>query len=105
MTSDELQARAIQRAKDLNTHIMRLRGRPGVYTCTSSENKRKHYVLIARDGMEVCSCEGFAYRQNCRHVEALRNRLAREAPLRRRNAAPLPASSSFSVTWSLPAAA
>lgn len=81
---EQLQARAIQRARDLNTHIMRVRGRSGVYSCTSSEDKHKKYILVARNGMEVCSCDGFAYRQSCRHVEALRNRLGRELPHRAR---------------------
>ncbi|MGI8550069.1 MAG: hypothetical protein ACR2PL_04595 [Dehalococcoidia bacterium] len=78
MSPEQLQARAILRARDLHTHVMRVRGRPGVYTVTSSENRRRRYVVVVRDGTEACSCPGFTYRQSCRHVEALRNRLGRE---------------------------
>jgi hypothetical protein len=98
MMNEHLQARAVQRARDLNTHIMRVRGRPGVYTCTSSEDKQRKYSLVARNGIEACSCDGFAYRQSCRHVEALRNRLGRELPHRgRRGLLPDSNASSYSL--------
>jgi len=74
-----LEARAIQRAKDEHIHIFAVAGRPGVYTtCSRSEPGKKH-TLVAKAGIEACSCRGFEYRQSCKHVEALRARLAREA--------------------------
>ena len=100
MMDEQLQARAIQRARDLNTHIMKVRGRPGVYSCTSTDDKRRRYILVARNGFEACSCEGFAYRQSCRHVEALRNRLGRELPHRTRGSKPISSSaSSYSLVF------
>jgi hypothetical protein len=79
MTFAELQARAIQRAHDERVHIFRVPGRPGVYRTRSKSNPYRRHTLVARDGVEACSCRGFEYRKNCKHVEALRNRLAREA--------------------------
>jgi hypothetical protein len=64
-----------------------------VYTTKSKSGSGERYTLVARDGIEACSCKGFAYRQSCKHVEALRNRLAREAvrsqPVRMSRAAEL----------------
>ncbi len=78
-----LEARAAQRAHDEHVYI-RATDRPGVYsTCSKSEPGRK-YTLVAKNGVEACSCRGFEYRRSCKHREALRNRLAREA----RRAAP-----------------
>lgn len=79
MTFAELQARAIQRAHDERVHIFRVPGRPGVFRTCSKSNPHRRYTLVARAGVEACSCHGFEYRKNCKHVEALRNRLAREA--------------------------
>jgi hypothetical protein len=60
MSRAELEARAIQRAKDEHVHIRRT-ARPGV-----------SYTLVSRDGVEACSCKSYAYRGGCKHVEALR---------------------------------
>ena len=79
MTRNELEARANQRAHDEHVHIFAVPGRPGVYTTRSKSEPDKRYTLVARDGVTACSCRGFEYRNSCKHVEALRNRLAREA--------------------------
>jgi hypothetical protein len=78
MTTAELQARAIARAHDEHIYIRRVPNRPGVYTARSRTNPRRRYMLVDRDGVQACTCIGFANRGSCKHVEGLRNRLARE---------------------------
>jgi hypothetical protein len=75
----ELEARAHQRAYDQRVHIFSVPGREGVYVTRSKSLPRVRYSLFARDGEVACSCAGFAYRGSCKHSEALKNRLAREA--------------------------
>jgi hypothetical protein len=60
-------------------HTFAVPGRPGCYITRSNSNPAERYNLVAHDGVEPRSCKGFAYQQSCKHVEALRNRLAREA--------------------------
>ncbi len=79
MSEAELQARAIDRAHRERVHIFRVPGRPGVFRTRSKSDPEKRHSLVVRDGAEACSCRAFAYRKVCKHVEALRNRLAREA--------------------------
>ena len=78
MIAAELQARAHQRAYDERIHIRAVRNRPGYYTTRSRSQPDRRYTLVAIGSDIACSCPGFAYRRNCKHVEALRNRLARE---------------------------
>lgn len=79
MNAATLEARALAKAKALHTHVMKVAGREGVYTVTSeSEPGVKHY-LVSKNGVDGCDCRGFQFRQSCRHIEALRARLAREA--------------------------
>jgi hypothetical protein len=78
MSRAELEARAIARAHAEHVHIRRTE-RANVYsTCSKSEPGVKH-TLVADGELVACSCKGFEYRQSCKHAEALRNRLAREA--------------------------
>ncbi len=87
MTQQQLEARANARAHQRHIHVMAVKGRPGVYTVTSlSEPGTKHY-LVASDGITACDCKGYTYRKSCCHVEALRNRLGREAVVARRTSA------------------
>lgn len=79
MSPAQLEARAIQRARDEHVHIFAVPGRPGVYTTKSKSDPAERYTLVAKHGVLACACKGFAYRASCKHVEALRNRLAREA--------------------------
>ncbi len=79
MTAAEQQARAIDRAHREHVHIFRVPGRPGVFRTASKSEPGERYSLVVQDGEEACSCRAFAYRKLCKHVEALRNRLAREA--------------------------
>ncbi len=79
MTAAELEARAHARAHSEHVHIFIVPGRPGVYTTRSKSDPSERYSMVSRDGMEACSCKGFEYRASCKHIEALRNRLAREA--------------------------
>src|SRR5690348_9723995 len=81
MTSAELQARAIARAHDEHVYIRRVTNRPGVYTARSRSNPRRRYMLVDRDGTQACSCPGYTNRASCKHVEGLRQRLAREGRL------------------------
>jgi hypothetical protein len=78
MTAAELQARAIARAHNEHVYIRSVPNRPGVYTARSRTDPHRRYVLVDRDGEQGCSCAGFAHRRCCKHVEGLRNRLARE---------------------------
>ncbi|HLZ70096.1 MAG TPA: hypothetical protein VKV26_09345 [Dehalococcoidia bacterium] len=78
MTTAELQARAIARAHDEHIYIRRVTNRPGVYTARSRTNPHRRYILVDRDGTQACSCPGFTNRASCKHVEGLRQRLARE---------------------------
>ncbi len=77
MTQQELEARAIARSHSEHVHIFKT-DRPGVYTTKSKSDPGERYSLVAKNGIEACSCRGFEYRSSCKHVEALRNRLARE---------------------------
>src|SRR5690242_3846920 len=79
MSIAELEARANQRAHDERVHIFTVPGREGVYQTSSKSEPGVKYSLVSRDGIQACSCKGFEYRANCKHIEALRNRLAREA--------------------------
>ncbi len=87
MTQQQLEARANARARAEHVHIFAVAGRPGVYTTKSKSNPAERYSLVARDGITACSCKGYEFRQSCKHVEALRNRLAREAVAVRRSSA------------------
>jgi hypothetical protein len=91
-TPVEAQARALQRAYDQHVHIFSVPGRAGIYITRSKSEPGIRYSLIARDGEVACSCPGFAYRQQCKHAEGLRNRLARESvqASRHRGRAPRP---------------
>ena len=82
MMQIELEARAHQRAYDEHVHIFSVPGREGVYTTKSKSEPYVRYSLVARDGEVACSCAGFAYRQSCKHLEALKNRLGRESARR-----------------------
>jgi len=80
MTPATLRARALQRAYDERIHVFAVPGLPGCYVTKSKSDPSARYVLVAdADGTVGCSCPGFAYRQSCKHAEALRIRLAREA--------------------------
>lgn len=81
MTTAELQARAIARAHDEHIYIRKVTNRPGVYTALSRTNPHRRYTLVDRDGVQACTCKGFANRSSCKHVEGLRARLAREGRL------------------------
>jgi hypothetical protein len=78
MTAAELQARAHQRAYEQRVSIRAVRNRPGYYTARSRSEPHRRYTLVALGDDIACSCPGFYYRRHCKHVEALRNRLARE---------------------------
>src|SRR4051794_34667496 len=81
MCQAELEARAIARAREERVRI-RATARPGVYTTVSKSAPSKRYTLVSSDGVEACSCKGYEYRRSCKHVEALRNRLARKVATR-----------------------
>jgi hypothetical protein len=87
MSLAEMEARAAQRAHDEHVHIFAVPGRPGVYQTTSKSEPGKKYTLVSKNGIEACSCRGYEYRRSCKHIEALRNRLAREA--RKANVTPI----------------
>jgi hypothetical protein len=79
MTQATLEARANDRAHREHVHIFTVPGRSGVYTTRSKSNPAERHNLVAGpDGIIGCSCSGFYYRESCKHVEALKNRLARE---------------------------
>jgi hypothetical protein len=86
MTSAELLARAHARAHDEHIYIRAVPNRPGYYTARSRSLPRVRHSLVALGSDVACSCAGFYHRRSCKHVEALRNRLAREG---RRYAHPL----------------
>jgi hypothetical protein len=78
MTQAELQARAHARAHEEHIYIRAVQNRPGYYTTRSRSRPSRRYTLVAIGNDIACSCLGFYYRRSCKHVEALRNRLARE---------------------------
>jgi hypothetical protein len=79
LTREALEARALQRARDEHIHIFQVPGRPGFYRTRSRSNPHERHSLVAGpDGIVGCSCSGFYYRESCKHVEQLKNRLARE---------------------------
>jgi hypothetical protein len=79
MTTAQLQARALTRAYEQHVHIFSVPGRPGVYVTRSKSEPRERYNLVVDGDIVACSCKGYEYRACCKHSEALRNRLAREA--------------------------
>ena len=78
MTAAQLQARAHARAHDEHIYIRSVPNRPGYYTTRSRSEPSRRHTLVAIGSDIACSCPGFYHRRNCKHVEALRNRLARE---------------------------
>ena len=72
-------ARAHARAYDQRVHIFAVPGRPGVYVTRSKSVPHVRHSLVVRGDEIACSCPGYAYRKSCKHAEALRNRLGREA--------------------------
>ena len=78
MSPAELQARAHARAHDERIYIRAVRNRPGYYTTRSRSEPYRRPTLVAIGSDIACSCAGFYHRRSCKHVEALRNRLARE---------------------------
>jgi hypothetical protein len=86
MSTATIEARAQQRAHTEHVHIFAVAGRPGVYVTKSKSDPSERYSLLAgHNGTVGCSCKGFAYRQSCKHAEALKNRLGREAARREVN--------------------
>jgi hypothetical protein len=82
MNQTTLEARAQQRAHTEHVHIFAVAGRSDCYITKSKSGPAERYHLVAGpDGIVGCSCCGFEYRQSCKHAEALKNRLAREAVL------------------------
>ncbi len=80
MSRETLEARALERARDEHVHIFQVPGRPGFYrTRSRSDPSERHSLVAGPDGIVGCSCSGFYYRESCKHVEQLKNRLAREA--------------------------
>jgi hypothetical protein len=77
MSRETLQARAMQRASDERVHIFAVPGRPNCYIVKS--HAERYYLVAGPDGTVGCSCKGFEYRQSCKHAEALKMRLGREA--------------------------
>jgi hypothetical protein len=78
MTTAELLARAHQRAYDEHIYIRAVPNRPGYFTARSRSEPWRRYSLVAIGSDVACSCAGYYYRRGCKHVEGLRNRLARE---------------------------
>lgn len=78
MTPALLQARAHARAYNEHIYIRAVPNRPGYYTARSRSNPDLRHTLVAIGADIACSCSGFYHRRNCKHIEALRNRLARE---------------------------
>lgn len=39
---------------------------------SSSNTDEQHRTTLYTDGTEHCTCQGFEYRQSCRHTKALR---------------------------------
>jgi hypothetical protein len=78
MTNAALLAGAHARAFDEHLSIRAVPNRPGYYTARSRTEPWRRYSLVALGDDVACSCAGFHYRRSCKHVEALRNRLARE---------------------------
>ncbi len=78
MTAAELQARAHERAYKEHIYIRAVPNRPGYYTSRSRSEPHRRHTLVVIGADIACSCAGFYHRRNCKHVEALRNRLARE---------------------------
>lgn len=84
MTRETLEARANAKAHALHTHVLAIPGRPGCYSVTSESEPGVRHYLVSKGGVLGCDCRGWAYRQSCRHAEALKNRLSREATMERR---------------------
>jgi hypothetical protein len=70
----------MQRAFDERVHIFAVPGRPNCYVVKSRSNPaERNHLVVGPGGAVGCSCKGFEYRQSCKHAEALKMRLGREA--------------------------
>jgi len=78
MTTDQRQARAIQRATEQSAHVLRIPGRPGFYQVRSATDKAERYVVTAQSGRVECSCKAASYGQSCWHAVKVENRIIRE---------------------------
>ncbi len=79
MTREELVIRAKERAVNERIQTFKI---SGSYVSPSRSNPGVAWELgIGPDGEVWCSCPGFAYRQTCKHAEALKLRLHCEGRL------------------------
>ena len=79
METKELESRALERARSERVRMVKLAGTDRYLARSRSVEPDAYFELYASPyGHIRCSCPGFEFRRVCKHVMALRLRLAKE---------------------------
>jgi hypothetical protein len=83
METDELERRALERARAERVRVVKLAGTSRYLARSRTLEPGAYFELFMSPfGHITCSCPGFTYRGVCKHVMALKSHLGREDPRR-----------------------